>query len=82
MADHDHDHDSGKPDDAVSQLEVGSSEAHRLPLSSPQAGSQDGAVKAESKWNTKNLALRMAADFVSAAAAASLVAPLISIIDR
>ncbi|CAJ2512429.1 Uu.00g054440.m01.CDS01 [Anthostomella pinea] len=33
-------------------------------------------------WNTKNLGLRLAADFTSAACAASMVAPLISIIDR
>ncbi|KAL0472477.1 hypothetical protein QR685DRAFT_236879 [Neurospora intermedia] len=35
-----------------------------------------------SKWNTKNLGLRLGADLVSAAAAAVLVAPVISIIDR
>ena len=34
------------------------------------------------KWNTKNLALRLGADLVSASAAAGLVAPIISIIDR
>ncbi|KAH6659420.1 hypothetical protein BKA67DRAFT_511672 [Truncatella angustata] len=33
-------------------------------------------------WNTKNLGTRLAADFASAACAASMVAPLISIIDR
>jgi hypothetical protein len=45
----------------------------------PSAG-----VKAQLKktWNTTNLGLRVAADFVSAACAASLVAPLISVIDR
>lgn len=42
----------------------------------------DAAPKAESKWNTTNLVYRMAADLVSAAAAASMVAPIISIIDR
>lgn len=36
----------------------------------------------ETKWNTKNLFFRLAADVVSAGAAASMVAPLISIIDR
>ncbi|KAK0636679.1 hypothetical protein B0T17DRAFT_605328 [Bombardia bombarda] len=36
----------------------------------------------ETKWNTKNLALRLGADLVSAASAAVLVAPIISIIDR
>lgn len=34
------------------------------------------------KWNTKNLALRLGADLVSACSAAALVAPIISIIDR
>ncbi|KAL8382528.1 hypothetical protein RB595_006351 [Gaeumannomyces hyphopodioides] len=34
------------------------------------------------KWNTKNLGWRLGADAVSAGAAASMVAPLISIIDR
>ncbi|KAL2193451.1 hypothetical protein P885DRAFT_72254 [Corynascus similis CBS 632.67] len=34
------------------------------------------------KWNTKNLALRLGADLVSAASAAVMVAPIISIIDR
>ena len=33
-------------------------------------------------WNTKNLGLRLAADFVSSASAATLVAPLITIIDK
>jgi hypothetical protein len=34
------------------------------------------------KWNTKNLSWRLGADMVSAASAAVLVAPIISIIDR
>ncbi|KAI2622212.1 hypothetical protein GGS26DRAFT_251654 [Hypomontagnella submonticulosa] len=38
--------------------------------------------KLQQQWNTKNLALRLGADFTSAACAASMVAPLISIIDR
>ncbi|ROW05727.1 hypothetical protein VMCG_05307 [Cytospora schulzeri] len=42
----------------------------------------DTASRLETKWNTKNLLSRLAADFVSAASAAALVAPLISIIDR
>ncbi|PMD35872.1 hypothetical protein L207DRAFT_434501 [Hyaloscypha variabilis F] len=33
-------------------------------------------------WNTKNLSLRLASDFVSGACAASLVAPLITVIDK
>lgn len=36
----------------------------------------------ESTWNTKNLGLRLGADAVSAASAAVLIAPIISIIDR
>lgn len=34
------------------------------------------------KWNTKNLGLRLGADAVSGLAAAGLVAPLITIIDK
>ncbi|KAI0390527.1 hypothetical protein F5Y17DRAFT_55600 [Xylariaceae sp. FL0594] len=34
------------------------------------------------KWNTKNLGCRLGADLTSAACAASMIAPLISIIDR
>lgn len=33
-------------------------------------------------WNTKNLGLRLATDFVSGAGAASMVAPLITVIDK
>ncbi|KAH8159850.1 hypothetical protein CIB48_g8394 [Xylaria polymorpha] len=44
------------------------------------------AVESPSKlsqpWNTKNLSLRLGADAVSAACAASMIAPVISIIDR
>lgn len=46
--------------------------------SEPMAGSREKT----SKWNTKNLGLRLGADLVSAASAAVLVAPIISIIDR
>lgn len=38
--------------------------------------------KRETEWNTKNLGLRLGADVVSGLTAASLVAPLISIIDK
>ncbi|GAP92799.2 hypothetical protein SAMD00023353_9500080 [Rosellinia necatrix] len=38
--------------------------------------------KASRPWNTKNLGLRLGADAVSAACAASMIAPVISIIDR
>lgn len=34
------------------------------------------------QWNTKNLGLRLGADMASAASAASMIAPVISIIDR
>jgi hypothetical protein len=34
------------------------------------------------QWNTKNLGLRLGADIASAASAASMIAPVISIIDR
>lgn len=61
-----------RPDDAVSQLTM---EAKPVALSKAQA-------QAKTKWNTENLALRLGADFASAASAATLVAPLISIIDR
>ncbi len=40
------------------------------------------AAQAPRSWNTKNLGLRLAADAVSAASAAALVAPIIAIIDR
>ncbi|KAI0460101.1 hypothetical protein F5B21DRAFT_131319 [Xylaria acuta] len=38
--------------------------------------------KLSQQWNTKNLGLRLGADAVSAACAASMIAPVISIIDR
>lgn len=41
-----------------------------------------GITKPKLAWNTKNLGLRLGADLVSAASAAVLVAPVISIIDR
>ncbi|KAK4448015.1 hypothetical protein QBC34DRAFT_495578 [Podospora aff. communis PSN243] len=40
------------------------------------------AMENTQKWNTKNLSWRLGADMVSAASAAVLVAPIISIIDR
>ncbi|KAK4234907.1 hypothetical protein C8A03DRAFT_18262 [Achaetomium macrosporum] len=43
----------------------------------PEAGASQAR-----KWNTKNLALRLGADAISAASAAVLIAPIISIIDR
>ncbi|TGJ80142.1 hypothetical protein E0Z10_g8628 [Xylaria hypoxylon] len=38
--------------------------------------------KLSQQWNTKNLGLRLGADAMSAACAASMIAPVISIIDR
>ena len=56
----------------------------RAPPIAAMPAKPSAEVKAhlEKKWNTKNLGLRLAADFASAACAASLVAPLISVIDR
>ncbi|KUI53846.1 hypothetical protein VP1G_01198 [Cytospora mali] len=70
---------SGKPDEPVPQLKL---EAKPIALAKPQRETSDAASRLETKWNTKNLAYRLAADVASAASAASLVAPLISIIDR
>ncbi|KAJ2907307.1 hypothetical protein MKZ38_003163 [Zalerion maritima] len=42
----------------------------------------DISTKPVGKWNTKNLALRLGSDFLSAASAAVMVAPIISIVDR
>lgn len=78
----DQDHDNGKPEHPVSQLKMGTKAHLPLPTSSQVARKEGAVAKAESKWNTKNLIFRMGADLVSAAAAATLVAPLISIIDR
>ena len=50
-----------------------------LPIPS-KAATMPAELKKE--WNTKNLGARLGADLTSAAAAASLVAPLISIIDK
>jgi hypothetical protein len=38
--------------------------------------------KPQRTWNTKNIGLRLAADFASASAAASMIAPLIAVIDK
>lgn len=39
-------------------------------------------ITTKNTWNTKNLISRLGTDFVSAASAASMVAPIIAIIDR
>ncbi|EAQ87557.1 hypothetical protein CHGG_04176 [Chaetomium globosum CBS 148.51] len=52
-------------------------------LPSPVIGTEAKAGSdTTTKWNTKNLGLRLGADFLGAASAAALVAPIISIIDR
>lgn len=40
------------------------------------------AQKVTTKWNTKNLGLRLGADAVGASCAGALIAPIITIIDR
>ncbi|OTB06294.1 hypothetical protein M426DRAFT_319035 [Hypoxylon sp. CI-4A] len=57
------------------------------PSSSSSTTSSQGAVdmpspKLHKQWNMNNLGLRLGADVVSAASAASMVAPIIAIIDR
>jgi hypothetical protein len=47
-----------------------------------QAGLVQQPVAEKRVWNTKNLGLRLASDFVSGACAATLVAPVITIIDK
>ncbi|KAI0021632.1 hypothetical protein F4780DRAFT_737121 [Xylariomycetidae sp. FL0641] len=53
-----------------------------LPLDTKRSMPVEMPSKLQPPWNTKNLGLRLAADLTSAACAASMVAPLISIIDR
>ncbi|KAK9774702.1 hypothetical protein SCAR479_08522 [Seiridium cardinale] len=48
----------------------------------PTKPSEEVKAQLQKTWNTKNLGLRVAADFASAASAACLIAPLISVIDR
>lgn len=48
----------------------------------PTQPSAEVKEQLQKTWNTKNLGSRIAVDFASAACAASLVAPLISVIDR
>ncbi|KAI8723325.1 hypothetical protein NCS52_00188300 [Fusarium sp. LHS14.1] len=47
-----------------------------------QVNTKTATTTTSSTWNTKNLGFRVLADAASAASAASLVAPLIAIIDR
>lgn len=75
------DRDNGKPGEPAGQMRL---EPQHISLTKkpPQLERQDVASTVDKKWNTKNLALRWAADIASASCAAGLVAPLISIIDR
>lgn len=73
------DRDNGKPDDPAGQMRL---EHKQISLTKPQLEGKDVASTVKTKWNTKNLAFRWAADIASASCAAGLVAPLISIIDR
>ncbi|OTB13961.1 hypothetical protein K445DRAFT_368151 [Daldinia sp. EC12] len=56
--------------------------ASPIPLPRKDAVEMPSSGLQQQGWNTKNLGLRLGADFTSAACAASMVAPLISIIDR
>jgi hypothetical protein len=58
------------------------SQHHGLALSQAAAAAPVHASLSDHSWNTKNMGLRVAADFASAASAGVMVAPVISIIDR
>lgn len=80
MADRDN---GGKPGEPAGQMRLEAPQHMSLTKTKPQQlERKDVAPAVENKWNTKNLALRWAADIASASCAAGLVAPLISIIDR
>ncbi|KAI1381830.1 hypothetical protein F4677DRAFT_399866 [Hypoxylon crocopeplum] len=53
-----------------------------IPILNKDAVEMPSSKLQQQHWNTKNLGLRLGADFTSAACAASIVAPLISLIDR
>lgn len=53
-----------------------------LKLDLPLPEKVEGMQAPKKAWNTKNLGLRLASDAISAASAAALVAPVVSIIDR
>ena len=50
--------------------------------SAPIAKAAEAPLNEPRLWNTKNLGLRLATDFVSGVGAASMVAPLITVIDK
>lgn len=55
----------------------------KLPMPLPSKDTVKAPAKTiEKQWNTKNLGGRLAVDLASALCAASMVAPVISIIDR
>ncbi|KAK3339159.1 hypothetical protein B0H65DRAFT_433039 [Neurospora tetraspora] len=61
---------------------LGGGDVDTTPTASISKAAAEGITTTSTKWNTKNLGLRLGADLVSAASAAVLVAPVISIIDR
>ncbi|RSM05494.1 hypothetical protein CEP52_006287 [Fusarium oligoseptatum] len=77
--------DSVPPQAGTSQQGGGHRHAATLALSgtaTPEEVNNTNTTTSSSTWNTKNLGFRVFADAASAASAASLVAPLIAIIDR
>lgn len=52
-----------------------------VPVTRSQKASEP-LQEAKKTWNTKNLGLRLASDFIAGASAATLVAPLITVIDK
>lgn len=58
------------------------SPAAALAMSAKSTNVAQSTAQTERQWNTKNLGFRSGVDLISAASAASLVAPLIAIIDR
>ncbi|RMJ03391.1 hypothetical protein CDV36_015079 [Fusarium kuroshium] len=76
--------DSVPPQAGTSQQGGGHHHAATLALSGTTTPEEvnTNTTTSSSTWNTKNLGFRVLADAASAASAASLVAPLIAIIDR
>ncbi|KAI6090092.1 hypothetical protein F4821DRAFT_36234 [Hypoxylon rubiginosum] len=70
-----------KESSAVEKPLAAAPAASPIPMPSKDAVEMPSS-KLQQQWNTKNLGLRLGADFASAASAASMVAPLIAIIDR
>ncbi|PSS02200.1 hypothetical protein BD289DRAFT_422862 [Coniella lustricola] len=68
-----------KTEHPVSQLKL---ESPPPPAGAAGLALSPKSSKSDAPWNTRNLFQRIATDVASASAAASLVAPLISIIDR